>query len=226
MSTLLELPRPGSYLVSDRHEFSRDSVLFPPSVTAVAGTVLGVTGVVAKMSIISSAAAAGNVCNDTITAAGSVTFTDAAKDGAYIIRIGTAGATGEFDVMDPNGIIVGHGAVGTAFAGEIGFTITDGSTHAAVGDEFLITVARPAISGEEFFPLNASATDGTQIARAILWQGVPTAFGAATKVTATTRDAEVMSSMLTWPSGATNAQIAEWTTQLAKKNIIVRPSDA
>ena len=60
--------------------------------TGVAGLVLGATGLLSAMSITAAAALAGNVGNGTITAAGSVTFTDAAKDGTYVIRVGT-GAT-------------------------------------------------------------------------------------------------------------------------------------
>lgn len=220
--TIIENRRAGCYIQNELGTLSRDVGLFAAGQTGVAGLVLGATGLLSAMSITAAAALAGNVGNDTITAAGSVTFTDAAKDGTYVIRVGTAGATGEFDVIDPNGITVGHGAVGTAFSGEIGFTITDGSTHAAVGDEFNITVLRPAISGELFYPLNASAADGTQKARAILFDGFPVANSSNTPVTITTREAEVNPAELTWPSGATAAQIAEWTNQLAKFNIMLR----
>ncbi len=45
-----------------------------------------------------------------------------------------------FHVYDPKGVLVGSGSTGTAFANQIGFTITAGSPAFVAGDSFTVTV--------------------------------------------------------------------------------------
>jgi hypothetical protein len=105
----------------------------------------------------SGAAAAGNTGNGTISA---ITIGANAKAGVYkAICIEPAANLGRFIVEDPDGIIVGQVNVGSAFAGPIGFTISDGGTDFVAGDGFDITVA--AGSGK-FKRAVAAATDGSQ----------------------------------------------------------------
>ena len=82
-----------------------------------------------------------NVGNGTI---GAVTATSAAKKGEYrLVVIQAATNAGAFLVTDPDGLPIGAGTVGTAFSrGGLSFTLADGSTDFAVGDEFAITVPR------------------------------------------------------------------------------------
>ena len=65
----------------------------------------------------------------------------------------TAGATAIFDVIDPNGMIIGEGAVGTTFSGAIKFAIASANpTLFVVGDRFLITVLRHEGADDLYYP--------------------------------------------------------------------------
>lgn len=68
-----------------------------------------------------------------------------AMAGRYIIELMATGATAAFNLIDPNGLIVGDGNIGTAATlGGIGpFTITTGGTP-TVGDRFYIDVTYTA----------------------------------------------------------------------------------
>lgn len=105
----------------------------------------------------SAAAAAGNTGNGTISA---ITIGANAKPGVYkAVAIEPATNLGRFVVEDPDGIIIGSVNVGSAFAGAVGFTISDGATDFVAGDAFDITVA--AGSGK-YKRAVAAATDGSQ----------------------------------------------------------------
>lgn len=103
----------------------------------IAGTTFAATG--------TGSAAAGNVGTSTITAAPAIT---AAKKGRYtIVQLATS-ATGALLVTDPDGVVVGHGVVGTAITtvpGITSFTVTSGGT-ATIGDTFYIDVVYDANS--------------------------------------------------------------------------------
>ena len=85
------------------------------------------------------AADAGNTGAGAITASPAVAT--GAKQGVYKIVQVTGGATGAFNVFDPDGLFVGNGAVATEFVGGgLTFTITDPGTDPAVGDSYTVTV--------------------------------------------------------------------------------------
>lgn len=89
-------------------------------------------------------AAAGNVGTSTITASPAVTA--GAKTGRYSILQLVTSATGALAVYDPEGVLVGHGVVGTAITtipGITTFTVTSGGT-ATIGDTFYIDVTPTA----------------------------------------------------------------------------------
>lgn len=89
------------------------------------------------------AADAGNAGAGAITAEPAVAA--GAKQGAYKIVQVTAGATGAFNVFDPDGNFVGNGAVATEFVGGgLTFTITDPGTDPAIGDSYTVTVTYTA----------------------------------------------------------------------------------
>lgn len=89
------------------------------------------------------AADAGNVGAGAITAAPAVAA--GAKQGAYKVVQIAGGATGAFEVRDPDGLFVGNGAVGTEFVGGgLTFTITDPGTDPAIGDSYTVTVTYTA----------------------------------------------------------------------------------
>jgi len=131
--------------------------------------------------IASPTAAAGAVAGTGNGAMGAITMTSNANLvlGKYVLRIVKAVANaGDFTLTNPSGQVVGVGSVGVAFnqAG-FSFTLADGATDFAVGDTITITV-----SGTVKYKLvEATATDGTEVAKAVL---VGDANGAATPVVA------------------------------------------
>ena len=119
----------------------------------VRGSVLGAVTVGAGAGV----AAAGNTGNGTISA---ITTGANAKSGVYqVVAIEPAANLGRFTVEDPDGITIGTVNVGVAFAGAIGFTITDGAVDFVAGDAFIVTV----VAGSGKYKLSAAAaTDGSQ----------------------------------------------------------------
>lgn len=100
----------------------------------VAGDTFAATG--------AGSAAAGNTGTSTITA--TPTISAGAKAGRYtIVQLATSG-TGALLVTDPDGVVVGHGAVGSAFTGGgIAFTVTAAGTP-TIGDTFYVDVTYTA----------------------------------------------------------------------------------
>lgn len=102
-------------------------------------------GVVATRTMSGAAAVLGaNTGNGTF---GAITAAAPAQPGDYVLTI-TAAATnaGVFTVEGPDGVQIGDGNVGAAFAaGGLSFTLADGATDFVAGDSFRITVA-----GEHF----------------------------------------------------------------------------
>lgn len=82
-----------------------------------------------------------NIGNGVLTLANPAALTGAQVGVYRVVFTSAANNGGGFEVIDPNGDIVGTGVVGTAFANQIGFTIADGTTDFHVDDEFQITVA-------------------------------------------------------------------------------------
>ncbi|MFK4794658.1 hypothetical protein [Sphingobium sp. ZW T5_29] len=111
------------------------------------------------------AADAGNAGAGAITASPAVAA--GAKQGAYKVIQIAGGATGAFNVYDPDGVFIGNGAVGTEFVGGgLTFTVTDPGTDPAIGDSYTVTVTYTA-NGKfvglavlsEAVPPSASAPD-------------------------------------------------------------------
>ncbi len=177
------------------------------------GFTITVTQVVGKPTA-ASAANAGNVGNSTSSAVTTTGYPPML--GAYKVEFDSATT---FVVEDPTGVLIGHGATGSAFTGGgITFTITAGGTPFAAADMFTVTVA--AGSGK-FRPWDPGNADGSQIAAGVLYaaKDVTTADRAATIVA---RAAEVNATELVWPTGTSAVQIALGTAQLTAIGILAR----
>jgi hypothetical protein len=126
----------------------------------VRGSVLGQITVGAT----ASAVAGANTGNGTM---GAITVGAGAQAGIYTLKITkTAANAGDFEVIDPQGDVVGLGTVAVAFnTAGLAFTLADGATDFAVGDSFAITVV--AGSGK-YVLATAAATDGSAEPVAIL----------------------------------------------------------
>lgn len=73
--------------------------------------------------------------------------------------------TSKFSVTDPKGMRLADGFVGTAYAQQLGFTLTAGATHVALGDTWTVTVAAGSL---KYRLVDNSHTDGSGIAWRIL----------------------------------------------------------
>lgn len=122
------------------------------------GTVLGKTFVSTS---VTPTAAAGNTGNGSI---GTVTATGKAQRGTYTIRIIKAATNaGDFTVSDPSGAVIGNGTVAVAYSNQIAFTLADGANDFAVGDSWTVEV----VGDYKYKIVEATATDGSAVARAI-----------------------------------------------------------
>jgi len=148
-----------------------------------------------------------NTGNGTISA---VTIGANCQVGAYrLICSAAATNSGTFQVFDPAGRRLADLTVATAYAGQIGLTVADGSADWIVGDDITVTVA-----AGNYDAYDAAGTDGTQIAAGILYAGAP--ISAATQsAVAVVRDAVVDSGLLTGLD-------ATATAALEARGIIVR----
>ncbi len=190
--------RAGGFMVSEAEGFlSRDAIIVLSGENLMAGHVVG------KIMVGATATSAPGAGNVGIGIMGAVTAGAAAIPGVYVLRLQTAGATGQFIVENPNGVEIGTGAVGSAFsAGGLGFTLADGATHFVEDDSFLITVAAGTEKYREYNPAN---TDGSGVPAGILWDNC-NATGGDQKAAVVNEACEVNAGELTWFSGATVGQ--------------------
>lgn len=182
--------------------------------TLLAGTVLG-----ARLSGTAAATAgAGNVGNG---AMGAITVSGPAKQGRYVLTIVEPGANaGAFILEDPDGETVGEGAVAAAFSGSgLAFTLADGATDFAAGDQIFIDVNPSAL---KYLALDTDATTGEQEAVGILRADVVAPSTVDVDAVALVRDCEVNGNRLVWPDGITADELELHTFQLAQRGIIIR----
>lgn len=214
MTVKTEGQHAGEFLKSEANGTrSREAIVILMGETLQAGHVLGkvLTGT-------ASAVADGSNTGD--GAMGAITVGSGAQAGDYVLTI-TEAATdaGVFQVVDPEGDVVGIGAVGTAFnGGGLSFTLADGAADFAVDDFITITV--DAGSGK-YVEWDPSATDGSEIAAGILYDNVD-ASAADKNAVGVVRDAEVNGAELIYFTGATTDDEATAAEQLAKIGIILR----
>lgn len=142
--------------------------------------------------------------------------------GDYKVRFEAAVADGgDFIVVRPDGTEDGVGKVGTAYVGDVKFTIADGATDFVVGDNFTLSVSGVG----KVVPLNLSGTDGSQIAAGVVIRQATVPSGADAPVVLLRRGpAILLSDGLIWPSGATTAQQNNAKAQLLARGMVVRDS--
>lgn len=215
MDTLTEGQRTGEFLVSEAQgSRSREAGTLITGQNLKAGAVLGL--IAASLAAPVGAAAAGNTGDGTI---GTLTAGTGVQTGVYTVTfIEPAANLGTFTVEDPAGVEIGTGTVGSAFAGEVNFTISDGAADFVAGDQFTVTVAPGSGKYTEYDPTN---NDGSQAAVAVLWGNVDATL-ADVEVAIIARDAEVNAAELQWFTGASGPQISTGQAELAAQGIIAR----
>lgn len=201
---------------------SRGSLEIADQMSIVPGQVLGKVGV---------NEGAVTVGNPAFTGTGDGTLTKAnpaygagVQEGTYKVRLVEITADGgQFEVIRPDGTVDGHAVVGTAYDGQVKFTIADGSTDFSAAAQFTLAVTIAAAADEgQFKALDLAAVDGAEIASAIALYDAVTAENETVKIAGIVRDAEVNGNLLTWPAGITADQKAAAIAQLAALGIIVR----
>lgn len=215
MPSKTELLHAGGFILSEANgSLSREKATIASGENLKAGHVLGRKFTAAT---VSGAATAGNTGNGTIGALG---VGVARKAGVYRVTcIEPAANDGEFQVEDPDGVVVGRASAGDAYTGEgPAFTITDGAVDFVAGDSFTVTVTGGTPKYAEYDP---TASDGTQHAAAVLLDDVDASL-ADVDGTAFVRHCEVNVNELTWFAGATAAQKTTGLEQLATHGIIAR----
>jgi Bacteriophage lambda head decoration protein D len=204
----------GEFLISEANGTrSREQVTLALGNNLEAGAVVGEITLGAG----SSAPGGGNTGNGVM---GAITVGASAQVGDYVLTITKAAVdAGDFQVVDPQGDVIGVGTVGVAFSGGgISFTLADGAADFVVGDTFTITVAG---GSGKYAELDPAAADGSQAAAGVLYAPVDaTAADAAAVIIV--RDAEVSADDLGWKAGMTAGQIITATDELAALDIIAR----
>jgi len=202
----------GEFALGCWEALSRDNETLLSGENVVAGQVLGRVDLGTA-----SAAAFVGTGDGTI---GAVTVSAGAKVGIYSVEITKAATNaGDFQVIDPDGFVVGLGTVAVAFSnGGLAFTVADGDADYAVGDISLITVI--AGSGK-FVAHDAADTLGSQNAVAIAFADTD-ASTADALLAVVARNQEVDGGLLIWKTGISAADKAAGIASLAALNIIVR----
>ena len=217
MPPLSETAQGPSFLKSEANgSRSRSAITVAQSQTLLAGAVIA--AMLTGAATVTPTAAAGNTGDGSI---GTVTADTLAPAGDYkVLIIEPAANGGTFAVYKPDGVLEGTGTIGVAYNGSINFTLGDGATDFAAGDNITVNVAYAAGS-LQYVAHNPSGTDGSQIAAGVLYDAVTTGAGETAEAVAVVVDAEVWSDRLVWGSHTTNQKNAALAT-LASLGIVAR----
>lgn len=140
-----------------------------------------------------------------------------AKPGTYRVQLLATSATGEFEVISPDGDKLKRGQVATAYtSSQVNFTLANGGTMTS-GDYFNIIVAK---GSGKYTVLAPTAVDGSQIAVGVLFADVD-ASSAATACVVIDNNAAVNDDELVWPTLGTAGK-ATARAQLGLRRIVVR----
>lgn len=150
--------------------------------------------------------------------------TDFVIDDAFELTVTAAVAAdglSTFKVTAPDGSSLPTGAVGTAYAGPIKFTIADGATNFVAGDKFTVTVG---VGANTYGVWDPDGADGSQTIAGIAGYGYRTDLGPCDGLLFV-RDCEVKGPFLIWGDDSdhitADARAAAEAT-LASQGIIVR----
>lgn len=207
MTTLTEAPHAGEYILSEANgALSRETA----SVSGGpfdAGTVLG--------QITVGAATAATIVGTGNATISTIVVVAGAVPGVHTLR---AIAATKLWLLGPDGQYLGQATAGTAATlGGLTFTVTAGGTAMVAGDSFAITVAAGSSAYTAHDP---DATDGSQVAAAVLYAAVTAS--TAVDATVTARQAEVNDNYLTWADGISAGEKTAAIAALATHQIIVR----
>lgn len=196
-------------LIAGHLNLVTDTVTLTGGAALPRGAVLG-----AYVSAATAVAAAG--ANTGNGAMGAVTASGLVQEGKYKVQIVKAVANaGDFEVIDPRGVLVGVGSVGVLYnAGGLSFTLADGAADFIVGDSFTITVTALTM---KYKLATTAATDGSQVCEVILVDPADPSGGDV--LAGVYRMGEFNASALTLGAGHT---VASAKAQLARRGIFLK----
>ncbi len=143
-----------------------------------------------------------------------------AQNGGYRVNILATSATGEFEVIAPDGTKLKRGQIATAYASShINFSIANGGTMTA-GDYYNIVVAKPAAGSDKYTALAPTTYNGSHIAAGVLFADTD-ASSAAQPIVVIDNNAAVNDDELVWPTLGTAGK-ATARAQLAARGIVCR----
>jgi hypothetical protein len=213
MTVKTQARRTGAHVISEANGMrSRETGFVAEGGVYEPGTVMGR---IAIGNVASAAKSGGNTGNGTLTLDATTPALANAMVGVYRVRFTEAT---KFTVENPDGVVIGSGANGAAFADGVKFTTAAGGNAFVAGDGFDITVN---LGSEMFAGLDLDAVDGSQIAAAVLWDHVD-ASDDDVRAVFHVGDCEVNDLELVWPDGISGPQKAVAISQLKKAGIIVR----
>jgi hypothetical protein len=157
----------------------------------------------------------GNTGNGTI---GSVSAGANSEFGAYEVLMTSATA---FNLIAPSGDTVGSGVTGTAFVGQVNFTLTAGGTAFVAGDSFTLTVSEQTGAWQSWTGGSITTAIG------ILYNRVWVEAGDFAKVSIVRRNCEVNQAELQFDpavtgSGSYATLVTTALAALALNNVIAR----
>lgn len=174
-------------------------------VTLAAGAIYPRGAVLGKRSLGSGVVTFAGTGNGVLTLDATTPLLPGAKLGAYTATcIGAASNSGTFRVEDPTGAVLGDVVVGSTFADQIKFSISDGATDFTVGAQFTITVG--AGTGQ-YVTSAAAAVDGSAVPDLVLSETVDATGGAAQGMAY--KRGDFNASALTFGAGHSVATVAE-----------------
>jgi hypothetical protein len=220
MTALTETYHDAEFLISEEPGGrSREQITLLSGSTLDVGTVLG--AIVTATSVTGAAFTTNAASTGTI---GTLSAGTGVQLGVYqAICIEPATDHGTFMIIDPRGKVLSTEAVaGSAYTGQVNFTISDGATDFTAGEGFNITVIGSVSAYDIYDP---SATDGTQRPKGILYRDTDASSGAA-ETLGIMRDAVVNADLITWISGASAAAILTAQQAMEDLGIIFRSEDA
>lgn len=176
---------------------------------------------------------AGQVLGQVLTAAAAVAGTSPANTGNGVVTVGAIGASavpgdyklvavaaaanaGTFNLYAPDGSLIRQITVGggATVSPHMTITIADGSADFIVGDNFTVTVTAGV-----YKPVAPAATDGTQIAVALLYSADNDSTDANTQVTVLYRECRYNGNEIVFTAGMTTPEKNAAIAQLALRGI-------
>ena len=223
MTILTEGQHAGEFLVSEAPGArSRETITIGRSQTLVAGQVVAL--IPADTGAVTVGVPAFTGTGDGTCTLASPAYGTGVQEGTYIVRLlEGVHQGGNFQVIRPDGTIDGLAVAGTAYTGQVKFTLAEGSTDFSNAAQFTIAVAiANATNATTYVAFNQDGTEGSQIPGGILWDAVTTGSSADGSAVAIVRDAEVNGGDLVWSADIEAGDITTATTHLAALGIIVR----